>query len=1674
MNPARGEDWLSRFERGIFGIFYLLRVDSPFPRTKTILWVISALQLFFLTVTVPSAFAQTPWFSIPRSILDFTFASTQTAMYVSFGVCSFFLVAFSVSAVLLGVVFQKEDSAILLACWGMHAVPSAVAILMLVLFVLAAPPLGLCKGLLVVAMRVLTAHTELRSIAALGTTAIMVGSVLIGLPYRGLFATVLSVGMYWVSFLGALESALLWFVLPQYTNSWVPFVGLLGVAALTTPFVAWFTVRRYRRAVALTPAHVRQLAATPTLGATSAATGSFGAAGPLGLALNPAGVGLGPDAMQPAATTATTAGPLGSEGTSQQPVAPVTPLATSLLYLQLAGVPAPEQLVARCRWAPAVEWATRFLNWEAGTDPRLVSYAEAIYNKGLARFPKSHGLLLNYAEFLLAVQHNSLASINAVRRAAGLPNAALDTRFAVYAAERDYESQSTGTEGGLRSHVMSMLALRRSMRQAQSAHKRAKAHVKRVWSYLLRPSSDMRQLPPLLDSAVSHANAALEAYSSLLQSFPTSVPLLRGYGSLLQDLYGDIELADNLFAQADQLEEDGKAAGVGDDTGSVQSGGAGPAKGTRAALDAGSHKAPSMAGTGTGGKGGPAAGGSRLSSMDNGTFSIARQSVVSFLVNRHAAAEESEEAEGAGGAVQSLAQGGVAASRTGWLLFLVHVLALGLCIYFTILQYQAITASYDTGITVQAIGNCSILAERIAYEGRQVLELMMQNSDPPLEELVVPSPLWNMTNRVLLAGDALARYEWLRQRLYVHGQTLFDTIYANGAKNEMADPWMTSKNPVLIATITEGTITAITQDTMNLTTRAYLSLTLPTVHPTTTRAYLSLTLPTVHPTVWCRAAPAPDQWLFSLDYAGKARLIGQTNATDLKCCRCFHGWMLVCCSAFVRVVISRHATPHCMTLTHPFIHRHDVCFGDVWWNSRDASVNALLHLVLNGPLVLGPALANMSLFTASAASSASDTMMLAPAFTGGLAGLYLVLAGVVAFMALACLNKERKAVLAIFLTLPRDGPTGPDDDRSSGVSSPTLSPADRPEGSPPPICVSVAASDGADRLESRHAPAATLPTVLPPHVPLTPDSVVVGPMPDEATQHLDPALEPLPEGPLSQLLAITLDTHPEAAAPPSPATSGRQPRGLRKRYATSQEEADPVRNTLSDVDPAGDNGPGTSEEAQEAVDEVAKQGSETDAATAARLRQLKQTHVLSRSITVRVIVALVLVAGFLVAAGLVGYQMAASISSFQTQVAASGPPCRVCRGALANMWVDGQTSAIVEDLWTKASLLSQLAGRGKWIRLSRLAVTVNLVQQLVFNKTLPYSPSERLTTPEQRARVTHWLVEDPKYAIVKTDRAMLRGIVAEAMANFTIVHRALTDGGVFEGIVVPLGLRSLAARDQQWFELRSCWMNDQALCLPGRLKNWPQNSTLSNLLSSFTQAEGHMIQYDDAARDLLNQDFEFIDSAFHWDLHDGLERITSLYHEALNLAVSANLSLEMILFGVAMASMLFAFLFLFRVNLIKGELTKTALMKALLPKAAFLSLNKTSWDQVQPMNVKEIDDLHATLLDTINQARAAIAQMKPHQLVLEAFEGLHDALLGSFDVEEVLMAKYNAPQAAAHRADHNKYRQGVRAALEALRAGQPEGLAQARAVVADSSYPLSHVPKFDVPLGRYLNRRGLY
>lgn len=48
-----------------------------------------------------------------------------------------------------------------------------------------------------------------------------------------------------------------------------------------------------------------------------------------------------------------------------------------------------------------------------------------------------------------------------------------------------------------------------------------------IWAYLLRPHIDLNVLTRLLESAVDSGQQALRFYSSLLCSFPNSIPLLR-------------------------------------------------------------------------------------------------------------------------------------------------------------------------------------------------------------------------------------------------------------------------------------------------------------------------------------------------------------------------------------------------------------------------------------------------------------------------------------------------------------------------------------------------------------------------------------------------------------------------------------------------------------------------------------------------------------------------------------------------------------------------------------------------------------------------------------------------------------------------------------------------------------------------------------------------------------------------------------------------------------------------------------------------------------------------------------------------------------------------------------------------------------------------------------------
>ncbi|KAJ4460016.1 hypothetical protein PAPYR_3728 [Paratrimastix pyriformis] len=767
-----------------------------------------------------------------------------------------------------------------LLCWSMpHVVPSVLALITLTLFLLVAlgsalfafPTTGfdtrsrgrvdlvvvcpsfqtsplnsaiklVCKCLIICASRVLTAHTVFRAVIVLATTALMLALVFLMLPYHLRIANLLYAGQYWVCLLAALEWSILNLALPQYADSWVPFVVLVGIAAITTPFVVWFTFWRYNSTLAMQRAavlHVLSVKPPPPKaigpgggGVNRVITSSQGAAPP---ASTPAG---SPDSAvttttsgeQSAVSSAAPTAPVAAPAASPIPAAKprqtaygLTPAQRFSAEAQTAlGIPPPDKVMARCRWSWQVEWATRFLRWnDAAADPRLLNFVKVLYAKGMAKFPNSHGLLLNYAEFMQCFQHNPSASIALIRRATALPNSALDTRFSIYAAERLVETAGDGSSHA--AGFMSALTFKRLMRQAEMNQTRARKRLARVWAFLMRPRYDMRGLTPLLDSAVAHANSALEAYSSLMQSFPSNVSLLRSYGTLLQDLYGDSELADGLFSQADQLEEEKTDTGDG----SVHSSHGAVIKkpGQPAVTTGGPAAAPTMTRV-------PSIksrlGESKLGDDAESGGLLDHRAVIRYLI-RHSTDEEADDSA-AGDSNEQEESTRPFHSVIGWLLLLLHLCTLGVLVLLLVTECTTLEDTILTTTMSRGNANCSLIVEKISYEARKMLEVLLEARSTADDPVVA-----NVTFGPAAEGELWA----LSARMFAFANQLAELILATGAKGSFQVPWMTWMSPVVIPVVTDGALTTMIFNQMSL-------------------------------------------WGFSMDFANKARHLGLIEPNELK------------------------------------------------------------------------------------------------------------------------------------------------------------------------------------------------------------------------------------------------------------------------------------------------------------------------------------------------------------------------------------------------------------------------------------------------------------------------------------------------------------------------------------------------------------------------------------------------------------------------------------------------------------------------------------------------------------------------------------------------------------------------------------------------------------------------
>ncbi|KAJ4459947.1 hypothetical protein PAPYR_4019 [Paratrimastix pyriformis] len=450
-----------------------------------------------------------------------------------------------------------------------------------------------------------------------------------------------------------------------------------------------------------------------------------------------------------------------------------------------------------------------------------------------------------------------------------------------------------------------------------------------------------------------------------------------------------------------------------------------------------------------------------------------------------------------------------------------------------------------------------------------------------------------------------------------------------------------------------------------------------------------------------------------------------------------------------------------------------------------------------------------------------------------------------------------------------------------------------------------------------------------------------------------------------------------------------------------------------------------------------------------RMKHLEAMHVITPGVLVRVVVAAVGVSLLIFGSGFVGLGHAFKVATFQTQIAASG------------------------------------------IQSTQIGLSANLVYQLVFNQSIAVAPAPSLLPEEAAALQDIFAGLDSRYGLLHRTRSSLRLAVKQIATEMFELHKVLTSGGAssrFGSLVLPAGLHSLTEMDITWYTTGSCWAWDlENNCAPGRIANWGPNGTLAGWYMDYIQALDRMVRYEDSADLTGLQDTAFIDTSYYDDLSEGLERITMLYGVAFDAALATQSSLEMVFFGISIGAVVLSYFFLFRVNLIGREVVKTALMRAFLPVAS-QGLAKGTGKGLPPMNVKELDDLRSAFLDRAVAARQAVAHsvsqaVRPASKLLrvpamhEAYEAMVAALRHVFGAEERLMSRHGLPPASqkAHAREHAHFLEKVfECPLAALREDRPGALDLVVAQLADPTLALEHGPVMDIPLGRFLNRRGIY
>ncbi|KAA6392059.1 MAG: hypothetical protein EZS28_012417 [Streblomastix strix] len=200
-----------------------------------------------------------------------------------------------------------------------------------------------------------------------------------------------------------------------------------------------------------------------------------------------------------------------------------------------------------------IDAAVRFV-WSKNVRKRkdYVHFADYIYKIGLQRFPRHPSLRIHYALFLCHYMKDWEAAMQQMAIAHKI-GATIDNRWIIFYMFKVYEQKNSGAD--LKSaDVLSLFRYKNHLSQAEANHREARNKLINILGMLSQDDDDVMKISSLLDELIDNEKAAEEHYKALLESHPFSIPVLRGYASLLTDVFRKDTEAEPMYQKANDVE----------------------------------------------------------------------------------------------------------------------------------------------------------------------------------------------------------------------------------------------------------------------------------------------------------------------------------------------------------------------------------------------------------------------------------------------------------------------------------------------------------------------------------------------------------------------------------------------------------------------------------------------------------------------------------------------------------------------------------------------------------------------------------------------------------------------------------------------------------------------------------------------------------------------------------------------------------------------------------------------------------------------------------------------------------------------------------------------------------------------------------------------------------------